>query len=283
MKLFKEEIFFFLFHTLALLLNLYIFYVFEHNILHISIEVIMRKIIIILMRIGRVPLFQRKQTPGIYSGWWWYTLCCVGSTEFKETIWMINERPFPVSKTIQKHLLGFKCKTQLKLILTIFTSWYWVPGLQLLIQSHWPVPSFFRQCGDHYLSSFSLASHCLLGNPALSQEFPVHGSHGIMWALQNESKTETNHIYSKSQFVLYQYKGMYSLLNKAKIQSSIHPQGCNFSLSIFIVCLFIFLPHRGYSWYCLSVAVKKSSRRPRRYSKVGLSSWFSFQHIPMTW
>lgn len=59
--------------------------------------------------------------------------------------------------------------------------------------------------------------------------------------------------------------------------------GFTFCLSTFIVSLYVFLPpEQGYSWYCLSVAVKKSSRTLLRYSKVGLSSGFSLQHRPMT-
>lgn len=57
--------------------------------------------------------------------------------------------------------------------------------------------------------------------------------------------------------------------------------GYAFSLSICIACLYVFLHQRGYSWYCLSVAVKKSSRTLLRYSNVGLSSGFSLQHKSM--
>lgn len=58
--------------------------------------------------------------------------------------------------------------------------------------------------------------------------------------------------------------------------------GFDFSLIIFIACLYVFLPNQGYSWYCLSVAVKKSSKTLLRYSKVGLFSGLSVQHIHIT-
>lgn len=43
----------------------------------------------------------------------------------------------------------------------------------------------------------------------------------------------------------------------------------------------VLVPLPNYSWYCLSVAVKKSSRTLLRYSNVGLSSGFSLQHNSM--
>lgn len=51
----------------------------------------------------------------------------------------------------------------------------------------------------------------------------------------------------------------------------------------FSTCLYFFFTlWPSYSWYCLSVAIKKSSITLLRYSKVGLSSGFSCQHILMT-
>lgn len=101
-------------------------------------------------------------------------------------------------------------------------------------------------------------------------------------ALQNKFGAETKYSYFENpSFYTINIKTCILQKQTKENPASIFP-GCAFSLSIFIISLYVFLPRQGYSWYCLSVAVKKSSRTLLRYSKVGLSSGFSFQHKHMT-
>lgn len=119
----------------------------------------------------------------------------------------------------------------------------------------------------------------------LLQEFQVHSSTCdciiSKKPLQNKIDAETKYSYLEN-LSLYPIKIKAYTLQQKKQNPAATFTGGAFSLSIFIICLCVSLPHQGYSWYCRSVAVKKSSRTLLRYSKVGLSSGFSFQHRHMT-
>lgn len=193
----------------------------------------------------------------------------------------IHVNIFTVSKTIWKHLLNCRGKTQLKQFHSIYilimstgraaTYSATSSDSSQFIQAAWWSLSFLPlalQWSSCYKSFRSTAPHVIVSY--------LHKK-----PLQNKIDAETKYSYLEN-LSLYPIKIKACILQQTKQNPAATFTGGAFSLSIFIICLYVSLPHQGYSWYCRSVAVKKSSRTLLRYSKVGLSSGLSFQHRHMT-